>query len=163
MNWRPQHVFGFLLIPAVVLFTATAVRADAEEDVKAAFVAFQAALKAGGHEKIWALLDTTTRDDADKHAKAVQTSYGKAGDDEKAKLEKAFGLSADDMSKLTGKLYLKSKSFLAKYRDVPGSKIDKVAIDGDKAAVNYTEEDGDKEKLELLKQDGKWKLSIRVK
>ena len=163
MNWRPQHVFGFLLIPAVTFFTATAARADNEEEVTAVFVAFQAALKAGGHEKIWALLDTTTRDDADKHAKAIQASYGKADDDEKAKLEKAFGLSADDMSKLTGKLYLKSKPFLAKYRDVPGSKIDKVAIDGDKATVNYIDEDDDKEKLQLNRLEGKWKLSIRVK
>src|SRR5207302_20692 len=101
--------------------------------------------------------------EADAYAKAVQAAYSKSNDDEKAKLEKAFGLSADEMTKLKGKLYLKSKPFLKKYREVPGSKIDKVPLDGEKATVNYTEEDNDKEKLELVRQDGKWKLSIPVK
>ena len=67
------------------------------------------------------------------------------------------------MSKITGKLYLKAKPFLGKYREVPGSKIDKVTVEGDKATVHYTEDDGDKETLPLVKQDGKWRLSVAVK
>jgi hypothetical protein len=148
---------------AASLLAGTAVRAADEDDAKEAFTAFQAAIKAADHEKLWSLVDTATQADADKYAKTVQASYAKAGDDEKAKLEKAFGLSADEMSKITGKLFLKSKPFLGKYHEVPGSKIDKVTVEGDKATVNYTEEDGDKEKLQLVKQDGKWKLSVRVK
>jgi hypothetical protein len=163
MNARSTSLCCTLAVLIASSVAPNAVRAADEEDVKAAFTSFQAAIKAADHEKIWLLVDTATQADADKYAKTVQTSYGKAGDDEKAKLEKAFGLSADEMSKITGKLYLKSKPFIGKYHEVPGSKIDKVTIEGDKATVNYTEEDGDKEKLQLVKQDGKWKLSVRVK
>ena len=122
-----------------------------------------AALKVADQEKLWSLLDTKGQGEADTYAKMIQVTYGKSNDDEKAKLEKAFGLSADEMNKLTGKLYLKSKPFLKKYHEVPGSKIDKVTMEGDKAIVNYIEADNDKEKLELVRQDGKWKLSIAVK
>ena len=38
----------------------------------------------------------------------------------------------------------------------------KVMVDGDKATVFYEEEDGDKEKLELVRQDGKWKVIVKV-
>jgi hypothetical protein len=152
-----------LLALSTALMVIPAVRAADEDDVKAAFTAFQAAIKSGDHGKLWAIVDATTQAEADKYAAKVQASYAKSGDDEKAKLEKAFGLSADEMSKITGKLILKSKPFLGKYREVPGSKIDKVTFEGDKATVHYTEEDGDKEKLPLVKQDGKWKLTVAVK
>jgi hypothetical protein len=156
-----------LLYPVVVLapilLVTGAARADDEQDVKSAFQAFQAALKVADHEKLWSLLDTKARAEADAYAKTVQATYGKSNDDEKAKLEKAFGLSADEMTKLTGKQYVTSKPFLKKYHEVPGSKIGKVTVEGDKAIVNYIEEDNDKEKMELVRQDGKWKLSIAVK
>src|ERR1700687_2609469 len=106
MSFRLPQVLYLML--GVALLTANA-RADDEADVKTVFTTLQAALKAADHEKLWSLLDATTQADADKYAKTVQTSYGKSGDDEKAKLEKSFGLSADEMSKITGKLYLKSK------------------------------------------------------
>jgi hypothetical protein len=160
---KPRPTFVDLSLLLALLVAAAGVRAADADDVKAAFTAFQAALKAGDHEKLWPLVDTTTQADADKYAAKVQASYTKAGEDEKGKLEKAFGLSADEMSKITGKLYLKSKPFLGKYREVPGSKIDKVTIEGDKATIHYTEEDGDKEKLPLVKQDGKWMLAIPVR
>jgi hypothetical protein len=35
-------------------------------------------------------------------------------------------------------------------------------VDGDKATVFYTEEDGDKEKLSLVRQGGKWKFFLKV-
>jgi len=158
----PRVFYPLVLLGPILLVTAAA-RADDELDVKTVFLAFQAALKVADHEKLWSLLDTKARAETDAYAKIVQATYGKSNDDEKAKLEKAFGLSADEMNKLTGKLYLKSKPFLKKYHEVPGSKVDKVTVEGDKAAVNYIEEDNDKEKLELVRQDGKWKLSIPVK
>jgi hypothetical protein len=163
MNSRSTSVCGALLALIAVLLAIPAVFAADDDDVKAAFTAFQGALKAADQEKLWSALDTTAQADADNYAAKVHASYTKANDEEKAKLEKAFGLSADEMSKITGKLYLKSKPFLGKYREVPGSKIDKVIVEGDKATVHYIEEDGDKEKLQLVKQDGKWRLSVAVK
>jgi hypothetical protein len=163
MHREMCKVLYLLLLAAPVLVVTGAVRADDEHDVKTAFHAFQAALKAADQEKLWSLLDTKSQAAADTVAKTVQRSYGKSNDDEKAKLETAFGLSADEMSKLTGKLFVKSKPFLKKYHEVLGSKIEKVTVEGDKAVVNYIEEDNDKEKLEVVRQDGKWKLSIPIK
>jgi len=154
-----------LLIASALLVGAAvspACRGAEEDDARAAFTAFQAALKAGDPEKIWPLLDTKTQGDADKAAAALKANYAKAKPAEKATLEKAFGLSAAEIKDVTGKVYLKSKRFLGKYHEIPGSKFDKATVEGDKATINYTEEDGDKEKLSLVRQDGKWKVSIRV-
>jgi hypothetical protein len=148
-----------LFLGAVVLPVC---RGAENDDVQAAFTAFQAALKSGEPEKIWPLLDSKTQADADKAAAALKVSYGKAKPAEKTALEKAFGLSAAEITGVTGKVYLKSKRFLGKYHELPGSKFDKATVDGDKATVNYTEEDNDKQKLSLVKQDGEWKVLIRV-
>ena len=163
MKPRSTSAFRALAALSAVLLTVPPVCAAEEDDVKATFTAFQAALKAADPDKLWALLDATTQADAAQYAEKVRASYANANDDERAKLEKAFGLSADEMSKITGKLYLKAKPVLGKYREVPGSKIDKVTVEGDKATVHYTEDDGDKETLPLVKQDGKWRLSVAVK
>ena len=140
----------------------TACRGAEEEDAKAAFATFQAALKSGDPEKVWPLLDAKTQADVEKAAASLKTSHGKAKAADKVALEKAFGLTSAEISALSGKVYLKSKRFLGKYHEIPGSKFDKATVDGDKATIAYTEEDGDKEKLSLVKQDGKWKVSVRV-
>jgi hypothetical protein len=139
---------------------AAARAAGDEEDVRAAFTAFQAALKAGDSDKLWPLLDSASQAEAERVARTLKANYAKAKD--KAKLEKTFGLTAAELAGLTGKVYLKSKRFLGKYGEVPGSKVDKVAVEGDKATVFYTEEDGDKEKLSLVRQGGKWKFILKV-
>ena len=95
-----------------------------EDDARAAFTAFQASLKSGDPEKMWPLLDTKTQADADKAAAALKTSYGKAKPAEKTALEKAFGLTAAEMTAVSGKVYLKSKRFLGKYHEIPDSKLD---------------------------------------
>ena len=153
-------LFGTALVVGAVM--SPMCRADDADDAKAAFSAFQKALESKDPEKIWPLLDAKTQADADKAAAALKTTYGKATAAEKAALEKAFGLSADEIKDVTGKVYLKSKRFVGKYHEIPGSTFDKAVIDGDKATVHYTEEDKDKVKLDLVRKDGKWKVSIRV-
>jgi hypothetical protein len=137
-------------------------RAADEDDVKAVFAALQAGLKSGDPDKIWPLLDSKTQADADKAAATLKAAYAKATPAGKAKAEKDLGLTAAELNNLTGKVYLKSKRFLGKYHEIPGSKFDKAEVEGDKATVHYTEKDNDKVKLSLVRQDGKWKVSIRV-
>jgi hypothetical protein len=144
-------------------FCAAPVRADADEDaVRAAFTDFQKALKAGDADKIWPLLSEASQGEIDKTAKKLRDEYDKADAAGKTKLEKAFGLSAEEMAKVDGKLYVKSKKYLGKYDEVPTSKIDKVTIDGDKATVFYIEADGDKVQMAAVRKDGKWKLSPKL-
>src|SRR5262249_49483167 len=104
--------------------------------------------------------DSASQAEAERVARTLKANYAKAKD--KAKLEKTFGLTAAELAGLTGKVYLKSKRFLGKYGEVPGSKVDKVAVEGDKATVFYTEEDGEKENLSLVRQGGKWKFPLKV-
>ena len=148
----------------LLLSAAGPARADSDDDkaVRSAFADFQAALKAGDPEKLWPLLDSASQADAEADAKALRDSYAKAGAKDKAKLEKAHGFTADEIASLTGKAYLKSKRFLGKYDELPDGKVEKVAVDGDKATVGYVEADGDHQKIELVRQDGKWKVVARA-
>lgn len=131
-----------------------------EEAVRKAFTAFQEALKARDADKVWGLLDDDSRAEADRAARDVRDAYGKADAAGKGELEKALGLSAADLAALDGKGFLKTKRFHGKYDEIPGSKVDKASVQGDKATVTYVEDDGDKVKLELVKQGGQWKVSV---
>jgi hypothetical protein len=150
---------------AAILLVVAAVgslRADdsaAEKQVRATFTAFADAVKAKDAAKIWKLLDKDSQSAANRAAKAVKAAYENANADDKAKLEKAVGLTGAELAKLTGEAFLKSKGFHGKYHDVPGSKIDKIVIQGKRATVHYTEEDGDKEKLRFLLEGEDWKVS----
>jgi hypothetical protein len=137
---------------------AAAGLAGEEDKVKEAFKGFQGAVKAKDADKLWDLLDASSRKAAEKTARTYKDAYGKAKDDKKKELEKNLGLSADELANLTGKTYLKSNKYYGKYHEVPGSKVESVAIEDKKATVLYTEEDGDKVRLEFSNEDGKWKV-----
>jgi hypothetical protein len=155
---RSRWLASLLASAAVLVPTALCQAAD-EDQVRQAFQNFQAAVKARDTEKLWGLLDKQSRTAANAAAKEVQTAYQKANDANKQKLEKALGLSAAELAGLTGKVFLKSNKYFGKYHEVPTSTIEKVVVEGDKATVFYREEDGDKEKLPFVREDGKWKAS----
>jgi hypothetical protein len=150
------------MLLAAGLTNAARGQAGEDKEVREAFTAFAQAIKVKDAGKIWNLLDKDSQAAADRAAKSVRTTYGKAGADEKKKLETALGLPGADLAKLTGEGFLKTKGFHGKYHEVPGSKIDKVVIQGNRAIVHYVEEDGDKERLRLIKQDGKWKVAAAM-
>jgi hypothetical protein len=133
-----------------------------EVQAKGTFLALQKALKAKDADKIWELLDTDSQADAERVAKALKAAYAKADAKGKAEQEKKLGLSAAELSALTGRLFLKSNRFIsATIEEIPGSKFERVTVKGDRATVNYTEDDGDKETLKLNREKGKWKVSLR--
>lgn len=132
----------------------------AENAVKDAFVALQAALKAKDTAKIWGLLDSDTQADADKAAKKLKSTYKKASAQEKAEHEKNHGLTPDEFSKLDGQLLIKSRRFLGKYDEISDSKITGITAQGETATVNYVEMDGDKEKVNYTRQGGQWKVAL---
>ena len=131
-----------------------------EAPVRDTFTALQAALKARDGDKLWKLLDSESRAEAARAAKAVQTAYAKADPAERSEQEKALGLPGGELAALTAADFLKTKRFHGKYEELSESKIDKVTVQGDKATVAYTEPDGDKEKLTLVRQDGQWRVSL---
>jgi hypothetical protein len=130
------------------------------EQVREAFAAFQKALKATDAEKIWSLLDDDSQADAEREAASIRTAYTKADGEAKKKQEKELGVSGAELADLKGVGFLKTRRFLGKYDEVPESKVEKVDLQGDMAVVHYVEPDGDKEKFNLVRQGGKWKLSV---
>jgi hypothetical protein len=82
--------------------------------------------------------------------------------------EKLWGLLADKsqaeakQAGLTGAALLDHKDFRRKYGEVPESKLEMVLVPGADATLRYLEPDGDQEKLTAVRQDGKWKLLLKV-
>jgi hypothetical protein len=136
-----------------------------EAAVKETFAAVQAAIKAKDAAKTWDLLSADGRADADRAAKALQDAYAKATPEQKAQQEKDLGLSAADLGALTGQGYLKTKRFLgiSKVDELPEGKLTKVTVQGDQATIDYTEPDGDKEKLSLVREGGGWKVTLPMR
>lgn len=153
-----RWVVAMLVGGVAVLSLAETCFAGEEDKVKEAFKGFQDAVKAKDADKLWELLDTSSRAAAEKTAKTYKDAYAKAKEDKKKDLQKNLGLTADELANLTGKTFLKSNKYYGKYHEVPGSIVEKVTIDEKKATVFYKEEDGDKEKLSFVNQDGKWKV-----
>ena len=139
-------------LPAATCF------AGEEDKVREAFKSFQERVKAKDTARLWDVLDSSSRQAADKTAKTYKDAYARAKGEKKKELEKNLGLTADQLANLTGKAFLRSNKYYGKYHEVPGSTIEKVTIDDKKATVFYKEEDGDKEKLSLVNEDGKWKV-----
>ena len=134
--------------------------AKGEEEVREAFASLQGALKAKEADKVWSLLDADSQADAERQATAVRDAYAKADKGGREELEKEMGLPGKELESLKGAGFLKTKRFLGKYDEVPESKVEKAAVQGDKATVNFTEPDGDKEKLSFVREKGGWKVSL---
>jgi hypothetical protein len=131
-----------------------------EGPVRETFAALQTALRARDADKLWKLLDSESQADAERAAQAVQAAYAKADAKEKSEQDNALGLPSAELAALTAVGFLKTKRFHGKYEELSQGKIDKVALQRDGATVAYTEPDGDKEKLSLVRQDGQWKVSL---
>jgi hypothetical protein len=135
---------------------------DEEGAVREKFVEVQSAIKNHDADKLWSLLNSKSQADAERAAKAIQTAHTKASAEEKAKQEEALGLTGTEVAGLTGAGFLRTKRFQKKYHELPDSKIENVAVEGDNATVHYLEPDGDKEKLIFVRQDGQWKAWLAM-
>jgi hypothetical protein len=140
-----------------------------EEQVKAKFNTFQQAFTVlekqpteDNARLVWDLLHTDSQLDADRAAKFIREEFKKADATEKAKQEKALGLTATELEGLSGLSFLRSKRFLGKYDELPASKMDKVEVRGDEASVIYIEPDNDRVTLRMARQDGQWKVLLPV-
>jgi hypothetical protein len=133
-----------------------------EDEVRQTFVSLQEAIKEKDTDKLWSLLDADSAADAERQAEAVRNACAKADEAGRKELEKAMGLPGKELETVRGPGYLKTKRFLGKYDEVPTAKFDKVVVQGEKATVNFTEADGDKEKLSFVREKGRWKVSLPI-
>jgi hypothetical protein len=135
---------------------------EAEVHVRAKFAEFQKTIKARDAGEVWKLLSSKSRADAEQVAKEIRTTYEQARPEEKAKREKALGLSGAELAKLTGPGFLKTRPFLRKYDEVTESKVDKVIVQGDNATVYWEDPEGDKGKTIFVREDGQWKAWLTM-
>lgn len=157
---------GVLFLSALIVATPTSYGQKAgkkgEDEIRQAFVALQKAIKAKDGDKIYDLLAKESQIDADREAKALKDAYAKADEKGKAEFQTKFDLTAKELADPTGKHYVKSKRFYGKYHEIPDSKIEKITVSGDMGTVRYVEEDGDKIKQEVVREQGKWKFVMKI-
>ena len=132
-------------------------------EIKAAFDALQVALDEKDADKIWSLLTQDSRDDAEREAKAVKEAFSKIADKKKPAFAKNIGLSAKEMTEITGKLYLKSNAFHTdKMEELSDCDVDEIAVAGESGVVHYTDEEDAKVKLAVVREQGQWRFAVPV-
>src|SRR5207249_6617865 len=108
--------------------------------IKQAFSSLQVAIKAKDVDKIWGLLAKDTQGDVEREGKVVKEAFAKLAESDKAAYEKKVGLTAKEMTEMTGKLYVKSSIFFSgEIAEMPDSKLEKITVTGDSATVKYKE------------------------
>jgi hypothetical protein len=135
---------------------------DEEAAVRQAFAESQETVKAGDADKLWTLLSSKRQADAERAAQAVREAYAKASPEKRAREEKELELSGAELASLTGKGFLRTERFRRKIKDLPGSEIGRVVVEGDNATVRYTEPDGDKEKAIFFREYGQWNVWLTM-
>jgi len=131
-----------------------------DADIRELFTSFQDAMKAKDGKKVWNLLDADSQADAERAGEAIRAEFNKDLPEEKAALAKKLGLSVQAAGAMSGLDFINSTRFMGKYDEIPESKLDKITVTGDKATIEYIEDDGDHQKIQLNRQNGQWKLSL---
>jgi len=142
----------------------SAAAASEQEQVKAAFVTLQKALKDRNVDQVWDLLDKVSQADAEKQAKAWKDHLGKAEAD---KVKKDLGITLDELAKLNGKSYLRTEAFFEKEIEelVQTKEIQEVKIDPsrkDEATVYYLDPKGERDHVKFFRQGGKWLARLKM-
>jgi hypothetical protein len=155
-------LIGLVLGCGTATQPASQAGAAPEEQVKAAFVTLQQALKDQKTDDIWELLDKNTQADAGRAADAWKQKLAKADADD---VKKQMGIDAEELNKLTGKGFLKTKAFSEdnEIKELANAKDPEVKMDGkDRATVSYPDakKPGEKDHVKFIKQDGKWKALL---
>jgi hypothetical protein len=135
---------------------------DEEPQVRARFAQFQKALKERDAAQLWAMLAKQTQTDGERAARTLHAEYDKADDATKGRMQKELGLSAADLAQLTGRDLVRTKIFDKRYEEPRDGKFERAIVQGDQATVYFRDEEGDEEKLILLREEGQWKLWLKI-
>ncbi len=133
-------------------------------EVAQAFTAFKTAMKERNGDKLYELLDSDGRHDADREAKLIKEKFSKADDKENAALAKRLGLAAEKLQNLTGKGFLASDLFYNydEHNELEEVKQpENVAVSGNSAKVEFKDPDDQSKMLNLalVREDGQWRFT----
>jgi hypothetical protein len=135
---------------------------DEEPRIRARFEEFRDALQARDAERLWAMLSRQSQADAERAARTLRTEHDKADPQSKAEQEKELGLSAADLSKLTGRDLMRTRPFQERYEEARDGKFERASVKDDNATVYFRDDEGDREKLIMLREGEQWKLWLKV-
>jgi hypothetical protein len=138
--------------------TPEAVPVDQEPAVRARFEELQRALKERDTEGLTRLLAMQSQADAQGVARFVRLSFARADDKTREHYRKELGISPDEMMRFNGPMFFKTQPFLKRYKEVIDGKIERISIQGDNATLYYRDEEGEQEKLLLVREEGEWKF-----
>ncbi len=140
---------------------------DADSEIRKSFTGLQAAVKERNGEKLWELLDSESRQDSDRVAKAVKETFVKADASKKQELAKKVGLSEEAMKDLTGKKLLESELFYRfdEHDELPDVKgLDKVEVKGSNAKIAFKDPDKQEVTMQMTlhREEGHWRFQVAI-
>jgi uncharacterized protein YdbL (DUF1318 family) len=140
---------------------------DADSDIRKSFAALQTAIKERSGEKTWELLNSESRQDSDRVAKAIQESFTKAEASKKQELAKKVGLPEEALKDLTGKKLLESELFYRfdEHDELPEvNGVEKVDVKGSTAKVAFKDPDNPETTMQLsaTREDGRWRFQVAI-
>jgi hypothetical protein len=140
---------------------------DAETEIREAFAALQGAVKERSGAKVYELLATDSRQDADRIAGAVKDMFTKADEKKRAELAKKVGLPEAKLRDLTATIFLESDLFhhYDEHDEIPDVKgLDRVDVKGDTAKLEYKDPDQptNTSRLRAVREDGHWRFQLAM-
>lgn len=159
LMWLP---LAFLLGAAGCGKAPEAAPADEEPAVRARFEELQKALKEHDPEQLNLLLSIESQANAQGVAHALRSSFARADEKALERYRKELDISREDMARLNGPMFFKTRPFLEKYKEARDGKYERASIQGDNATLYYRDEEGEREKLLLVRENGEWKFWLTM-
>jgi hypothetical protein len=135
---------------------------DEEPRVRARFEELQQALKERDPEQINRLLAIPSQADAQGVARHYRFEFSRADDKGRAAYTEELGITLDDMRRFNGPMVFKTKPFLARYRDIRDGMFERASVLGDNATVDFRTEDGERDRLSLVQENGEWRFLLTM-
>lgn len=136
--------------------------------MRQAFADLQTAVRERNGDKLYDLLSSDRRSDADRLAGVVKETYAQADDQHKQDLaRKKIGLPAAKLQALDGKRFLESDLFYNsdEHDEIPDVKqLDKVEVKADTAKVYYPDPDNPKATTQrrLVREENRWRFDLSM-
>ena len=162
---RYKRQLQYLLLTALLgaigcAKTPEAAPVDEEPAVRARFEELQKALKERDPERLNRLLAIESQANAHFVAHTLRSAFARADEKTLERYRKELGISLEDMTRFNGPMFLKTRPFLAEYARLSDAMLERVSIQGENATVSCRNEEGELEKLFLIRQDGEWKFQL---
>jgi hypothetical protein len=152
----------FLVGAAGCAKTPEAAPVDEEPAVRARFEELQEALKGSDPERVNQLLTIESQADAQGVARFVRAKFAQADDETRKRYRADLDITPDEMMRFNGPLFFKTRPFRERYKEIRDGKFERASIQGDNAKLYYRDDEGEQEKLILIRENGEWRFWLKM-